>query len=102
MNREQAENILDAYVLLSTTSNKAASDSLREVILDAMTEYRSKPTTWPSITIPTTNYPTNWDGTPKITCTGIDQAFNTDTVSTVDGTATIVGYQNGFVKAVGE
>lgn len=37
MNRKQAENILDAYVLLSTTNAKAASDSLREVILDAMT-----------------------------------------------------------------
>lgn len=36
MNREQAENVLDAYVLLSTTNAKAASDSLREVILDAM------------------------------------------------------------------
>lgn len=56
MNRKQAENILDAYVLLSTTS-KAASDSLREVILDAMTEYRvtTSSTTWPntySITAP--------------------------------------------------
>lgn len=37
MNREQASNVLDAYVLLSTTNAKAASDSLREVILDAMT-----------------------------------------------------------------
>lgn len=37
MNSEQASNVLDAYVLLSTTNAKAASDSLREVILDAMT-----------------------------------------------------------------
>lgn len=43
MNREQAENILDAYVLLSMTNNEAASDSLREVILDAMTETRYYP-----------------------------------------------------------
>ena len=45
MNRKQAENILDAYVLLSTTNAKAASDSLREVILDAMVEYRTYPIT---------------------------------------------------------
>jgi len=45
MNREQASNILDAYVLLSTTNTKAASDSLREVIIDAMTETRSYPIT---------------------------------------------------------
>ncbi len=43
MNRKQAENILDAYTLLSTTSAKAASDSLREVILDAMSETRYYP-----------------------------------------------------------
>lgn len=43
MNREQAENILDAYVLLSETKMEKASDSLREVILDAMTEWRSYP-----------------------------------------------------------
>lgn len=45
MNRRQAENILDAYVLLSTTNAKAASDSLREVILDSMVEYRTYPIT---------------------------------------------------------
>ena len=37
MNRKQAENILDAYVLLSTSDMEAASSSLREVIVDAMT-----------------------------------------------------------------
>ena len=53
MNRSQAENILDAYVLLSTTSSKAASDSLREVILDAMTGYsNSSGITYPRITLP--------------------------------------------------
>lgn len=112
MNREQAEHILDAYLstcyavdadgIYPETDSKKARDSLREVILDAMTEYRSKPTTWPGITIPTTSYPTNWDGTPKVTCTGIDPAFNTNTVSTVDGMAMAVGYQDGVVKVVGE
>lgn len=112
MNREQAEHILDAYLstcyavdadgIYPETDSKKARDSLREVILDAMTEYRSKPTTWPGITLPSTSYPTNWDGTPKVTCTGIDPAFNANTVSTVDGTATIVGYQDGVVKVVGE
>lgn len=101
MNREQAENILEAYINLECGGgDNKARQSLREVILDAMTEYRSKPTTWPGITIPTTNYPTNWDGTPKVTCTGIDPAFNTNTVSTVDGMAMAVGYQDGVMKVV--
>lgn len=43
MNREQAGNILDAYALLVTSKAKAASDALREVILDAMTEVRYYP-----------------------------------------------------------
>lgn len=80
MNREQAEHILDAYVRMRSMSDKDSSDALREVILDAMTEYRSKPTTtWPGITVSPTSYPTNWDGTPKVTCTGIDPAFNNNT-----------------------
>ena len=45
MNRKQAENILSAYVLLSTTNEKEVSDSLREVILDAMTSYQNYPIT---------------------------------------------------------
>ena len=48
MNRAEAEHILDAYVLLSTTNMEAASDSLRNVILDAMTTVRY----WPYITTP--------------------------------------------------
>ena len=101
MNREQAEHILDAYACMRIREyDKDASDALREVILDAMTEYRSKPTTWPGITVSPTSYPTNWDGTPKVTCTGIDPAFNTNTVSTVDGMAMAVGYQDGAVKVV--
>lgn len=108
MNREQAEHILDAYVRMRICeSDKDASDALREVILDAMTEYRVK-SNYPNITYPyatwvdatKTALPTNWDGTPKVTCTGIDPAFNTNTVSVVGDTATIVGYQDGVVKVV--
>ena len=94
MNREQAENILEAYINMECGGgDNKARQSLREVILDAMTEYRSRPTTWPGITIPS-------DGTPKVTWTGIDPAFNANTVSTVDGTAMAVGYQDGVVKVV--
>ena len=83
MNREQAENILEAYVTLECDGgdNKARM-SLREVILDAMTEYKSNTSTgWQGygITLPATSYPTKWDGTPKVTCTGIDPAFGTNT-----------------------
>lgn len=56
MNREQAERILDAYLstcyavdadgIYPDTESEKTRDALREVILDAMTEYRSKPTTW--------------------------------------------------------
>lgn len=76
MNRKQAEHILDAY--LSTycavkddgihpdMDAEKARDSLREVILDAMTEYRSSGITvspgitWPSTkpwTVPTYHQP---------------------------------------------
>lgn len=86
MNREQAENILEAYINIECGGgDNKARQSLREVILDAMTEYRSKPTTtWPGITVSPTSYPTNWDGTPKVTCTGIDPAFNTNTAAVVE------------------
>ena len=119
MNREQAEHILDAYVNLERGGgDNKARISLREVILDAMTEYRVK-SNYPSITYPYVTYtnetklPINWDGTPKatytcgervrydgeivelgkcikaqetcpdytpkVTCTGVDPAFNTNT-----------------------
>ena len=74
MNRSQAENILDAYVLLSTTSSKAASDSLREVILDAMTGYsNSSGITYPRITVPSTQLftgttPNVINNKPIVTC----------------------------------
>lgn len=87
MNREQAENILEAYINMECGGgdNKARA-SLREVILDAMTEYRVK-SNYPSITYPyatwvdttKTNLPTNWDGTPKVTCSGIDHAYKQNT-----------------------
>ena len=73
MNRTQAENILDAYVLLHTTGARAASDSLKEVILDAMTSTTyypitvgnptpSKPATVPWTTLPWTSTTTSLDG----------------------------------------
>lgn len=93
MNREQAENILEAYINLECGGgDNKARQSLREVILDAMTEYRSKPTTWPGITLPSTNYPTNWDGTPKVTCTGL----------TVNGMEVFKVHHGPEVKVVGE
>ena len=78
MNREQAGNILDAYVLLCETEFDAACDSLREVILDAMTSFKASGITtsnpWRVETVPC-SYPTNWDGTPKVTCSGVDPLF---------------------------
>ena len=81
MNREQAEHILDAYVRMRVCeSDKDASDALREVILDAMAGYKTN-APQPSITYPyatwvdMTKPPTNWDGTPKVTCSGIDPMF---------------------------
>lgn len=61
MNRQQAEHLLDAYVELKDIGSDCplcAIDSLREVILDAMTEYRSSTITVPNITYPqiTPNY----------------------------------------------
>lgn len=82
MNREQAENILEAYINMECGGgDNKARQSLREVILDAMTEYREKPIRqWGGLTIPSTNYPTNWDGSPKVTYSGIDPLYNANTV----------------------
>lgn len=60
MNRQQAEHILDAYVRMRMRENdeydEDASDALREVILDAMTEYKTSGiTVTPGITWPSTN-----------------------------------------------
>lgn len=87
MNREQAEHILDAYVEMECNGgDNKARQSLRDVILDAMTQYKPSTTqgiTWPhGITVPATaptSYPTNWDGTPKVTCSGIDHAYRQTT-----------------------
>ena len=90
MNRKQAEHILDAYVRMRMREcDKDASDALREVILDAMTENRTEPN-YQSVKYPyatwcelggETKLPTVWDGTPKITCTGVDPAFRDNTTA---------------------
>ena len=56
MNRQQAEHILDAYVqTVKFVDDEEPSVALREVILDAMTEYRtSGVTVTPGITWPVT------------------------------------------------
>lgn len=96
MNRDQAEHILDAYLSIChavdadgihpDTDYKGAQNALREVILDAMAEYRSKPTTtWPNITLPMASHPPqSWDGTPKVTCTGVDPAFKANVGAVVE------------------
>lgn len=83
MNRQQAEHILDAYVRIRMNeADKDASDALREVILDAMTDYKSNGITmsspWKVETVPC-SYPTDWHGTPKVTFTGIDHSFKQTT-----------------------
>ena len=53
MNRQQAEHLLDAYINLENGGgDNKARQSLREVILDAMTNYET--VTYPSITWPST------------------------------------------------
>ena len=96
MNREQAEHILEAYINLECDGgDNMARQSLREVILDAMTEYRNDSnTTHPGITLgkPLVTYtgtgivPISWDGTHKVTCSGIDPAFGLNTAA-VEGRA---------------
>lgn len=84
MNRQQAEHLLDAYVDLENgVGHDKARQSLREVILDVMTEYgqtaKQSGVTYPHITLPATSYPTNWDGSPKVTYSGIDPLFKQTT-----------------------
>ena len=54
MNRQQAGHILDAYVRIRMLEgDEEAADALREVILDAMTNYSNfSGTSYPSITLP--------------------------------------------------
>ena len=71
MNREQAGHILDAYVQsVKFIEDGELSQSLREVILDAMTGYKTEKPGWSGygITVPTTGYPNDWDCIPKVTC----------------------------------
>lgn len=73
MTRTQAENILEAYVNMEKREgHSAAKESLREVILDAMTTTISYPyiTTSPSI-IPCNNEP--WHITCDSLNTRVDQ-----------------------------
>lgn len=70
MNRQQAEHTLDAYVqTIKFVDDEEPSMALREVILDAMTEYKTATITGPNITYPqiTPNY-----GKPIVTC-GVSQ-----------------------------
>ena len=69
MNRKQAEHLLDAYVDLENCGgDNKARQALREVILDAMTEYRtSTVSTYPNITLPYTHV-TNPTYKPIVTC----------------------------------
>lgn len=75
MNREHAEHILDAYANLHRVcgGEDACVESLREVILDAMTEYKTQTvSTYPNITLPA-------DGKPWVTFTGVDPLYSTCT-----------------------
>lgn len=70
MNRQQAEHILDAYVELECAGgDNKARQSLREVILDAMTNYKPSTITVPNVIYsqPTPNYIK-----PIVTC-GVDE-----------------------------
>ena len=63
MNRQQAEHILDAYARMRMRGgDEEAVDALREVILDVMTTERvvkeQVVSTYPRITLPTTENPT--------------------------------------------
>lgn len=76
MNREHAEHLLHAYVRMRMSEfDPDASDALREVILDAMTEYKA--TTYPGITYPKITLPS--DNKPWVTFTGIDPSYSTCT-----------------------
>ena len=83
MNRQQAEHLLEAYVQVTYIADAhgmeyatKAADDLRDVILDAMTEYRtSTVSTYPNITLPYTHF-TNPTYKPIVTCdskTGVIQ-----------------------------
>lgn len=69
MNRQQAEHILNAYVEIVIKEPDKASDALREVILDAMTNTNNYANIWtPTITYPSTGYPSIPTYKPIVTC----------------------------------
>ena len=73
MNREQAENILEAYINMECGGgDNKARQSLREVILDAMEGYQSY--SYPIIT--TTNNPNTTWGKHVVTCNASDKAVD--------------------------
>lgn len=62
MNREQAEHLLDAYLNMENGGgDNKARQSLREVILDAMTDYRT-------VTYPSIAYTQPYTTKPIVTC----------------------------------
>lgn len=71
LNRKQAEHLLDAYVNMENGGgDNMARQSLREVILDAMTAYYSY--SYPIIT--TTNYPSITYDKHVVTCNASSDA----------------------------
>jgi hypothetical protein len=85
MNRVHAEHILDAYTDMHREcgSEDACVESLREVILDAMTGYKPQMiSASPGITLPV-------DNTPKVTWTGYDPLYGTPKYS--ETTTKLVG-----------
>lgn len=72
MNRKQAEHLLDAYVNLENGGgDNKARQSLREVILDAMTGYFG--CSYPIIT--TTNHPYTTLDKHVVTCNASDEGM---------------------------
>ena len=74
MNKKQAENILDGYLLIFSNPNmEDAANALREIILDAMSDAKTSGyvSTYPhTITVPT-NTGTGYPAKPSTTYTTI-------------------------------
>lgn len=89
MNRQQAEHILDAYISMcyavdadDSSDAKKAKCALREVILDAMADFRTG--IYPTITLPSTKPSVTYTTADKMptvaaTCSGIDPLFKQQT-----------------------
>lgn len=89
MTRSQAEHILDAYLYAGLMDNdpnmQKLRDTLRELILDAMTAGSTQATkpsvtlrAWDGITVPTISLDGNGCST-KATFTGVDPAYPRNT-----------------------